>query len=77
MNQEIKTTGIVKVIIDNRNFRVSLKDGTEISATLSGKARLYLSYEIYQGEEVPIELSPYDKTRGRINPRGWKRKPLD
>lgn len=75
MNQIIRTTGIVKEILDNGIFKITLEDGTEISATISGKAKLYLSYEIYQGEEVPIELSPYDRSRGRINPRGWKRKP--
>ena len=73
MDSSIKTTGIVKEVVDSRNFKIVLKDGMEISATLSSKARLYLSYDIVEGEEVPLVLSPYDKTRGRITPRHWQR----
>ena len=76
MGRLIRTTGTVKEVVGNRTFKVKLKDGTEVLAVLSSKAEGYLTYEIYNGEEeVPVELSPYDKTRGRIIPRGWKRKP--
>ena len=72
----IRTTGTVQEVVDNRTYKICLEDGTEVVATISSKGKLYLKYEIYEGEEgVPIELSPNDLTRGRINPRGWKRQP--
>jgi len=58
----IETTGIVKGIINQSIFNVQLKDATMIIATISGKVKL--DFEIYLGEEVPIEMSPLDKTRG-------------
>ena len=74
MDKILRTTGTVKEIIDNQTFKIGLENGTEVLATISSKGKLYLLYDIYEGEEVPIELSPYEKTRGRIIPRGWERK---
>jgi translation initiation factor IF-1 len=59
--------GIVKKVVDNQNYKIVLQDESEILATLSSKVKLNMSYEIQEGEEVAVELSPYDKTRGRIS----------
>ncbi|MCH2046757.1 MAG: translation initiation factor IF-1 [Saprospiraceae bacterium] len=67
---------IVKEILSDKTYKVESKDGTVLIATLSSKASRYLSYDIYVGEEIAIEVSPYDETRGRIDPRFWKRPPL-
>ena len=68
----IETTGIVKEIINQTTFNVQLKNTTMIIATISSLVKL--DFDIYLGEEVPIEMSPFDKTRGRINTRYWKQK---
>lgn len=73
MNKENRTFGIVKEIIDERTFIISLGKEVDITATLSTKSKRYLSYEISKGEKVPIELSPYDDSKGIIIVRSWKR----
>ena len=73
MNNLIKTKGIVVEINDSTSYRVELKDRTIIHATISSKLRKPLDFDIYVGEEVPIDMSPHDKARGRINTLYWKR----
>ncbi|MBQ1846072.1 MAG: translation initiation factor IF-1 [Desulfovibrio sp.] len=46
-------------------FKVELSNGHTIEAYVSGKMRMY-SIRIVEGDNVTIELSPYDLTRGRI-----------
>lgn len=73
MNKVNRTFGIVKEIVNDRTFVISLVSEVEITAFLSTKSKRYLSYEISKGEKVPVELSPYDESQGRIITRGWKR----
>lgn len=73
MNNLIVTKGVVLEIINLTSFKVRLQDETVINATISGKLKRYLDFNIYVGEEVPIDMSPHDRTRGRINTRYWKR----
>lgn len=61
----IKVQGIVHEALPATNFRVRLEDGSEILAHLSGKMRLHY-IRILPGDRVIVELSPYDKKRGRI-----------
>ena len=49
-------------------FRVKLEDGKEVLAYLSGKLRMF-KIRILPGDKVTVELSPYDKTKGRITYR--------
>lgn len=50
------------------NFKVTLDNGQQIKATLSGKMRKnYI--KVGPGDRVIIEMSPYDLTRGRISTR--------
>ena len=46
-------------------FKVKLNDGKEILAVLSGKMRLH-RITILPGDRVFVEMTPYDKERGRI-----------
>ncbi len=57
--------GVVVEALPNTTFRVKLDNGDEILAHLSGKMRLnYI--KVLNGDRVEVELSPYDKRRGRI-----------
>ena len=71
MNKLIIITGIVLEILGLTTFKVRLKDKTIINATIS--RHVNLEFDIYIGVEVPIDMSPFDKTRGRINTLNWKR----
>ena len=57
--------GQVIEALPNTTFRVKLSDGNEILAHLSGKMRLHY-IRILAGDKVTVEVSPYDKTKGRI-----------
>lgn len=46
-------------------FRVDLENGDRVLARLSGKMRLHY-IKIVEGDNVTVEFSPYDLTRGRI-----------
>jgi len=71
----IKTRGTVIEIINQTTFKIKLKDRKIIVASISSKGQRYLDFDIYLGEEeVPIEMSPFDKTRGRIDARYWGHK---
>ena len=57
--------GIVLESLPSTHFRIKLDDGEEIVAYLSGKLRTF-QIKILPGDKVRVELSPYDKKRGRI-----------
>lgn len=61
--------GIVKESLPNTLFRVELPDGRIILCHLSGKMRMNF-IKILPGDRVRIEMTPYDKTKGRITYRG-------
>lgn len=57
--------GIVKELLPNTMFRISLPDGKLVLATLKGKLRkAYV--RVFPGDKVKVELTPYDQARGRI-----------
>ena len=62
---EIKKEGRVLEALPSLNFKVQLEDGKEVLAYLAGKLRIY-RIKILPGDKVTVEMSPYDKTRGRI-----------
>ena len=69
MNQKkqslIEIQGVVTQCLSNGMFRVKLENGFQVLTHLSGKIRRnYI--RILLGDEVTVELSPYDLTRGRI-----------
>lgn len=64
----IKQDGVIEEALSNAMFRVRLKNGHVIIATISGKMRMnYI--RILPGDKVAVEMSPYDLTRGRITYR--------
>jgi len=64
----IKQDGQVTEALSNAMFRVELENGHVITATISGKMRMYY-IRILPGDKVAVEMSPYDLTRGRITYR--------
>ena len=63
-NDTIEVEGKVLEVLPGK-FKVELSNGHTIEAYVSGKMRMY-SIRIVEGDNVTIELSPYDLTRGRI-----------
>lgn len=47
------------------SFKVRLENGQDILCHLSGKMRMH-RIRLTPGDEVQVELSPYDLTKGRI-----------
>jgi translation initiation factor IF-1 len=62
--KEVKT-GTISEALPNGFFRVKLEDDSIVLGHLSGKMRLYY-IKVLLGDRVKVELSPYDKTKGRI-----------
>ena len=63
--EAIRIEGEVKEILPNTMFRVRLENGHEILAHISGKMRMHF-IRILPGDEVTVEMSPYDLSKGRI-----------
>ena len=61
----IKVDGVVKELLSNGLYRVELEGGHEIIAHVKGKMRMY-NIRILQGDNVSVEMYPYDLTKGRI-----------
>ena len=51
--------------LPNAVFKVKLENGHEIMAHVSGKMRMHF-IRILPGDNVTVEMSPYDLNRGRI-----------
>jgi len=66
----IEVEGTVTEAYPNAMFEVELPNGHKILAHVSGKMRMNF-IRIYPGDNVTLELSPYDLTRGRIT---WRAK---
>ncbi len=64
----IKIDGVVKELLPNTQFLVTLENGHEIIAHISGKMRLHF-IRILPGDQVTVEMSPYDLHKGRITYR--------
>ena len=61
----IRKEGRVLETLPNANFRVELDSGEEIIAYLSGRMRRF-RIRVLPGDRVQIEMTPYDKERGRV-----------
>lgn len=66
---KIKLGGKVVTALPNAQFRVELEQGHTVLAYASGKIRTN-SIKILPGDDVIVELSVYDLTKGRIIYRG-------
>ena len=65
---KIEVEGKVLEVLHGGEFIVELPNKHTVKAYVSGKMRMY-SIRIVEGDNVTIELSPYDLTRGRITYR--------
>lgn len=69
-------TGIVTEALPNTLFRVEIEPAPGekriILCHLSGKMRLHY-IKILPGDTVTVEMTPYDKERGRITFRGVRK----
>jgi len=57
--------GKVVESLPNAMFRVELENGHRVLTYVSGKMRMHF-IRILPGDNVKVELSPYDLNRGRI-----------
>ena len=60
-----RVEGSVEEALPATTFRVRLANGDVVLAHLAGKMRLHY-IKILPGDRVILEMTPYDKTRGRI-----------
>lgn len=61
----IRVEGVVKEVLPNTMFRVELPNGHVILAHISGKMRMHF-IRLMPGDNVLVEMSPYDLTKGRV-----------
>jgi len=61
-------TGVVLEALPNTTFKVKLENDHEITARISGKMQMNF-IRVLPGDEVEIEMTPYDLTKGRITRR--------
>lgn len=61
----IVVNGIVTQALPNAMFRVDLDNGYNILCVLSGRMRKNF-IKVLEGDNVKIEMTPYDLTKGRI-----------
>lgn len=64
----IEAEGTVTEALPNAMFKVQLKSGQDILAHISGKIRMHY-IKILPGDNVTVDISPYDLTKGRITRR--------
>ena len=65
----IEFEGEVIDTLPNTLFKVRLDNGHEIIAHISGKMRKHY-IRILTGDQVKVEMTPYDLSKGRITYRG-------
>jgi len=63
--EHIEMSGVVREVLPDSRFRVTLDNGHELIAYSAGKMRKH-HIRILAGDKVSLELSPYDMSKGRI-----------
>ncbi|QDQ86499.1 translation initiation factor IF-1 [Alcaligenaceae bacterium SJ-26] len=61
----ISMSGVVDEVLPDSRFRVTLENGHKVIAYTGGKMRKH-HIRILAGDNVSLEMSPYDLTKGRI-----------
>ena len=61
----IEMMGVVNEVLPDTRFRVTLDNGHQLIAYSAGKMRKN-HIRILAGDQVSLELSPYDLSKGRI-----------
>lgn len=67
----IEMRGTVDEVLPDSRFRVTLQNGHQLIAYMGGKMRKH-HIRILAGDDVSLELSPYDLAKGRITFRHLK-----
>ncbi len=70
----IEMRGVVNEVLPDSRYRVTLENGHELVAYSAGKMRKH-HIRILAGDNVSLELSPYDLSKGRIVFRHLERRP--
>jgi translation initiation factor IF-1 len=70
----IEMRGKVDEVLPDSRYRVTLDNGHQMVAYTSGKMRKN-HIRILAGDNVSLELSPYDLTKGRITFRHLESRP--
>ena len=65
----IELDGTIRQALSNAMFRVELENGHVVTAHTAGKLRKN-RIRVLQGDNVTVEMTPYDLTKGRIIFRG-------
>ena len=65
--------GVVDEILPDSRFRVTLSNGHKVIAYTGGKMRKH-HIRILAGDNVSLEMSPYDLSKGRITFRHLERR---
>ena len=63
--EPIRTEGRIVEALPNTQFMVELENGHRILAHIAGKMRKNF-IRIVPGDQVTVEITPYDLTKGRI-----------
>lgn len=66
--EAIEVEGVVTEVLPDRNFRVQLDNDHVVLAYLAGRMSKF-RIRVLVGDQVTLELSPYDLNRGRITYR--------
>ncbi|PCJ22287.1 MAG: translation initiation factor IF-1 [Gammaproteobacteria bacterium] len=66
--EQIEMDGTVIETLPNTMFRVELENGHVVTAHISGKMRKHY-IRILTGDQVKVEMTPYDLSKGRITYR--------
>jgi len=61
----IEMRGVVDEVLPDSRFRVTLDNGHQLIAYTGGKMRRH-SIRVLAGDQVSLEMSPYDLSKGRI-----------
>ena len=61
----LQFNGQVIELLKNAMFRVKLENGHMVTAHTAGKLRKN-RIRVFQGDNVTVEVTPYDLTKGRI-----------
>ena len=61
----LEMSGLVREVLPDSRYRVTLDNGHELVAYTAGKMRMHHIRSL-AGDKVTLELSPYDMTKGRI-----------
>jgi translation initiation factor IF-1 len=69
----IEMHGVVNEVLPDSRFRVTLDNGHQLIAYAGGKMRKH-HIRVLAGDNVSLELSPYDLSKGRITFRHLERR---